>query len=174
MLKRTGFKNKQRKPLKRSAMKRVSKSSKKVTKKKVVTTTSLKKKRKIKTPIQKIKEKLWDECKRLIRLKYQNTDGTWDCFTCHKNINVLSDAHTAHFIPSSTCGALLRYDLRNLRVCCYNCNINLGGNGAVFYQQLVLIEGQKYVDDIFADKNKSIKADLQFYEQKLNEYRNMG
>lgn len=59
--------------------------------------------------------------------------------------------------------------MRNLRWQCYYCNINLGGNGAVFYKKLVEIEGQKYVDQLFLDKQKSIKA-YDHYIWQLEEY----
>lgn len=69
-----------------------------------------------------------------------------------------------HFIPSSTCGAFLRYDLRNLRWQCMRCNVHGGGQGAIFYKNLVEQEGQEYVDQLFRDKQVIVKADAQFYE----------
>jgi hypothetical protein len=109
-----------------------------------------------KTPAQ-LKKKLWELCKTITRIRYKNKDGTWYCYTCKRLIQEPVGAHTAHFIPSSTCGGYLRYDLRNLRVCCYYCNINLGGNGSAYYKQLVEDEGQDYVDTLFKDKNKIVK-----------------
>lgn len=111
-----------------------------------------------KLSIGKLQKLLWEECKRIIRKKYIKKDGTWDCYTCGKNITSLMDAHTAHFIPKSICGAFLKYDLRNLRVCCYRCNVWLTGNGTAYYKNMVEREGQEYVDLIFQDKLKVIKA----------------
>lgn len=70
------------------------------------------------------------------------------------------------------CCVYLKYDLRNLRICCYHCNINLGGNGSAFYRNLVNIEGQEYVDKLFEDKQKTIKA-YDYYLILLNEYKNI-
>lgn len=123
------------------------------------------------TPMKRLKTLLWAECRRIIRARYVRHDGTWRCFTCDRHIEHPGDAHTAHFIPSAACGAFLRYDLRNLRVCCYNCNINLGGNGSEYYRRMVAEMGQPHVDQIFKDKAVIIKADRMFYEQKLQEYR---
>ncbi len=109
------------------------------------------------TPKQ-VKTKLWEECKRITRERYKNKNGTWNCFTCGRLINEPAKAQTGHFIPSGSCGAFLRYDLRNLRIQDYYCNINLGGNGAEFYKRLVETEGQEYVDELFQDKNKIVKA----------------
>ena len=120
--------------------------------------------------ISKLKKKLWEECKRLVRKNQQRNDGLWNCYTCDKLIDEPFKAHTSHFIPSASCGAYLRYDLRNLKVCCYHCNINLGGNGSEFYRRLVRDYGQDYVDKIFQDKNKTIKADIWWYLEKTEEY----
>lgn len=120
-----------------------------------------------------LKNKLWAECKRIIRSRYANPDGTWNCFTCGRHIDAPHKAQTGHFIASSICGANLRYDLRNLRIQDYFCNINLGGNGAEYYKRLVETEGQEYVDQLFADKNVTIKADTQWYLDKIEEYKKL-
>jgi hypothetical protein len=125
------------------------------------------KKPKLPTPKQ-LKTKLWELCKQACREQYGNT-----CYTCGKTGLEGSGWHTAHFIPSGSCGALLRYNLRNLRPCCYHCNINLGGNGAVYYRRMVEREGQAYVDDLFALKNQSVKADVIFYQKLISEYEDL-
>lgn len=127
-------------------------------------------KRKAKTNIKKLKDRLWELCKQIVRIKYKNKDGTWNCYTCGKLIDIPAKAQTGHFIASATCGAFLRYDLRNLRIQDYFCNINLGGNGAVFYKNLVEEKGQGYVDELFRDKNVIIKADEFWYLEKIEEY----
>lgn len=127
-------------------------------------------KRKSRTEVAKLKDKLWELCKQITRKRYERDDGTWTCYTCKKHLVYGKDAHTGHFIPSAVGGAFLRYDLRNLRVQCYNCNINLGGNGSYFYNQLVVDEGQQYVDKLFQDKHITIKADAWWFKQKIEEY----
>lgn len=119
---------------------------------------------------KKLREELWNECKRIIRARYKRGEG-WFCFTCQRWIDEPAKAQTGHFLPSSTCGAFLRYDLRNLRIQCYNCNINQGGAGAEFYKNLLIECGQEYVDQLFKDKNVSIKADSWWYQGKINEYK---
>lgn len=149
-MKRGTFKKKsfsEYKPLKRTPLKRVgalskSKGLKKSTLKKVS-----------KQPISKIQKKLWELCRQLIKIQYGST-----CYTCGKKRLIKHNRHTGHFIPKAACGAYLKYDLRNLRPQCYNCNINLGGNGAEFYKRLVQKEGQEYVDKLFEDKNITVKA----------------
>lgn len=115
---------------------------------------------------KKLKETLWELCKRIIRKRDGNV-----CIICGKSGLEGSSWHTGHFIPSSSCGVFLRYDLRNLHSSCYNCNINLGGNGAMFYKVLVSKYGQDFVDQLFVDKNLITKADWIFYEKKIDEYK---
>lgn len=117
------------------------------------TTLKRKWKRRKKSQTTLIQEELWELCKTIIRTEYGN-----ECYTCRKKGLFGAGWHTGHFIPKSTCGAFLKYDLRNLRPQCYYCNINLGGNGAIFYKRLVEEEGQKYVDKLFKDKEKVIEA----------------
>lgn len=123
------------------------------------------KKRKVSTPEKLMKKKLWELCRIIIRNIYGNT-----CYTCGKTELQGSNLHTGHFIPSSICGANLRFDLRNLRPQCYRCNINLGGNGTAFYHRLVDDCGQAYVDKLFQDKKIVIKADIHFFNSKIEEY----
>lgn len=118
-----------------------------------------------KLTIGQIQKRLWEHCKRIIRDIYIRSDGTWICYTCGKVIRSTQDAHTAHFIPKSVCGAYLKYDLRNLRVCCMACNVWLGGNQAFYYRNLIQNEGQEYVDQLFIDKQKSVKAIDRYTEQ---------
>lgn len=125
------------------------------------------KKRKQKTPLQKSKDELWDLCKEVIRKR----DGDI-CTSCGAQGLVGRNWQTGHFIPSSTCGAYLRYELRNLHSQCYYCNMNLGGNGAIFYKELVKKYSQKFVDTLFELKEtkKGMQADILFYQDKIQEY----
>lgn len=126
-------------------------------------------KKKVKLPsISNVKNKVWEECKRITRARYKKGE-VWECFTCGRILDEPVKCHTGHCIPSASCGAYLRYDLRNLRVQCYFCNINLGGNGAQYYKRLVETEGQEYVDKLFRDKFVTVKADIYWYLQKLEE-----
>ena len=121
-----------------------------------------------KNPLKKARKELWELCKQIIRKKYGNT-----CYTCDAKNLAGSNWHTAHFIARSICGLYLRYDLRNLRPGCYRCNISLAGNGAAFYRRLVDIEGQTYVDGIFADKNRAQKETLAFYQDLILHYQQL-
>ncbi len=108
--------------------------------------------------VSKLSKLVWELCKQIVRKRYQNKDGTWNCYTCGRLIDEPAKAQTGHFIASGACGAFLRHDLRNLRIQDYYCNINLGGNGAQFYKNMVEEVGQEAVDQLFRDKNKIVKT----------------
>jgi len=101
------------------------------------------------TSLKKLRQELWELCRKIVRLKYGNT-----CYTCDRKGLEGTNWHTGHFIPASTCGLALKYNIRNLRPQCYHCNINLGGNGAEFYRRMVKEVGQVEVDEMFRIKNQ--------------------
>jgi hypothetical protein len=43
--------------------------------------------------------------------------------------------------PKAWCGYRMKYDLRILATQCYYCNINLGGNGAIFVGNFIELRG---------------------------------
>jgi len=120
-----------------------------------------------KQPIAKIQKTLWELCRIIIKQTYGNT-----CYTCGKKNLEGSNWHIGHFIPKAACGANLKYDLRNLRPQCYHCNINLGGNGAIYYKNMLDREGTKYVGKLFADKQKTVKA-YDHYVMLIDKYKEM-
>lgn len=128
--------------------------------------------KKSKQSISVIQRKLWEHCRRLTKYIYKKADGTYDCYTCSQTNLVGSNCQTGHFIAKSVCGAYLKYDLRNLRIQCFRCNCNLSGNGAIFYRNMVEREGQEMVDELFKDKQKSVKA-IDIYLEQLAIYEQM-
>ena len=115
-------------------------------------------KKQSKQPISKLQRKLWEVCRKIALIRAQNRSGHVFCFTCDSGPLSGSNMQLGHFIPKSVCGAYLKYDLRNLRFQCMRCNIHGGGMGAEFYRRLVETEGKAYVDQLFQDKNKIVKA----------------
>lgn len=94
------------------------------------------KKRKKRTERQILEDKLWEECKRIIRKRYQNEDGTWTCYTSGQHISEPAKCQTGHGKPKGALPVRFQYDLRNLRPQCYNANINLGGMSDIFVAKL--------------------------------------
>lgn len=124
--------------------------------------------RRSKTPLAKVKTKLWDECRRITRERYGNT-----CYTCGRANLEGSNYQTGHFISSSICSVYMRYHLDNLRIQCYNCNINKSGNWLAFEEHLKK-------DGIDTEALKQLNRDTQgesyridWYEAKLEEYKTL-
>lgn len=141
---KSGFKLKPRKPLKRTRIKKESKQS-----------------------ISKLQRDLWQECKRIIRQKYGNV-----CYTCGAIGLIASNWHTGHLLSKASLGAYLKYDLRVLRPQCYKCNIHYGGYGAIFIQLMREREGDEYVNQILKDRQVIVKA-YDHYQKKLEEYKQL-
>lgn len=130
-------------------------------------------KRKIKTTLTKLKKKLWEECKRIVRLRYVKHDGTWNCYTCGAHLTSPSQAQTGHFIHSSVCSVEMRYDLGNLRVQCYRCNINLSGNWIEYEKRLNIEMGVGYTERL-KSRNESTKGLMyreDWYEMYIRNYK---
>lgn len=124
-------------------------------------------KRKVKTPLSKAKDRLWELCKQITRKKYG-----YSCYTCFAYTEY---PHTGHFITDSTCSTEISYSLDNLRPQCYRCNIHLSGNWVAFESRMVIEHGQKFVDDLKKRNEQTKGGDykLYWYEQKIIEYENI-
>lgn len=123
--------------------------------------------RRKKGELTKLKEKLWELCRLIIREKYGNT-----CYTCNKGPLTGSSWQTGHFITSSNCSVELRFDLKNLAVQCYNCNINKSGNWVVFEKLLKDKYGNEYVEELKARNlaTKGMVYPISWFQQKIELY----
>ena len=115
-----------------------------------------------------IQTKLWKLCREITFKRYGNV-----CYTCGARNLEKQNRQCGHLFPKGSLGALLKYDLRILRPQCFRCNINLGGNGAVFYEKMLMVEGKKYMTklekDRIEDKKENIKA-KDHYLKLIDEY----
>jgi len=143
-MKRSYFKQKPRKPMKRSKLKKVSKQK-----------------------ISTIQNKIWEHCKRIIRKMYGNV-----CYTCGATNLTAQNWQTGHLWAKASLGAFLKYDLRVLRPQCYFCNINCGGKGADFWLKMWEEKGADYMNQLLADRKVTVKA-MDFYLELLKKYENL-
>lgn len=96
------------------------------------------------------------------------------CCTCGKFCEG-GDFQAGHYEPDSTGGALLRYHPRNMHgQGGYCCNINRHGqqkmaNAYTFF--MIKKYGIEYVESLRRLKQKSIKADIIFYERMIELYK---
>jgi len=105
-----------------------------------------------KLPLSKLQRKLWLVVRELAEKTYPK-----DCYTCGAKSLKGRNCQLGHMIPKSVCGVLLKYDIRQLRWQCSRCNIWGGGMGATFVKNMIIREGQEYVDKIFRDRNFYVK-----------------
>lgn len=128
--------------------------------------TALRKKGK--APISKLQRELWDLCKQITRKKHGNR-----CYTCGAKGLIGSNCQTGHVPwPKSVLGAYLKYDLRLLKIQCYNCNINRGGMGAEAYKKMLSEIGPKEMVKLERDRQKIVKA-YDWYLKLIEEYKKL-
>lgn len=152
-MKRSGFKQKQTVPLKRSGFKRFTTPKK-------VSAGKPKKKQSIST----LKKKLWTHFSLYIRQR-----DNYTCFTCGRK-GEGSGMHAGHFIPKSVGGIALYFHEENVRSQCYNCNINLGGNQWEYGQRL----GSETVAKLYAIKTQTNKWTETDYLEKIEHYKKLS
>lgn len=116
--------------------------------------------------IPKLKKQLWEAIKAFIRIRDNSV-----CQACGARGLEGSNAQCSHLIASSICGGYLRYDKRNLYLCCFRCNISLSGNIAELYRNVQQKHGQAFLDQLHEDKKKIIQLDRAFLSNKLEEYK---
>lgn len=120
--------------------------------------------RRSKSPISVIQRKIWKHCKRIIRARYEHS-----CYTCGRTGLIGVNCQTGHLWPIAALGAFMKYDLRVLRIQCFHCNINLGGNGAIFYTRMLKEIGPKAMAQLEGDRQKEVRA-MEHYQKILPEY----
>jgi hypothetical protein len=102
-----------------------------------------------------------------IRMSYADSDGMVDCFTCSWR-GSWKESDCGHFISRKIYG--LRWDRRNLKVQCKNCNINLSGNLEAYKNNLEkMLPG---ITSELKDISRSvIKIDRQELKELIIDYR---
>ena len=116
--------------------------------------------------IKKLKKRLWELAKEYCRLKHGNI-----CFFCGKKGLKGGNWHTGHFIPKKISCFTVDYNPSNLRPQCYNCNINLGGNGSYFYRNLLEEIGEIYINALFLANEDKVKPSMSDYIDYINMYK---
>lgn len=113
-----------------------------------------------------LKKKLWAVVSKRIKERDKNV-----CFTSGRAVEG-SNSHCGHGLPSSVCGGRLRYHPKNLHCQSYHENVNLGGNGTIYYQRQVSKYGKEVVDKLYQLQNRFIKVDNIFYLAMIELYTN--
>jgi len=179
-MKRSFFTQKLTTPLKRTALKTktpLRASTSLATRSKAKKASKSLKTKKKRTTRQKLEKLLWEECKRIIRLRYPNT-----CYTSGATNLTGTNWHTGHGKSKGELPIRYKYDLRNLRPQSYHSNINLGGQSDIFIAKLeqeeeglqFLEESCRFIDGYWQIRKESDlggKDATIFLENLLAEYK---
>lgn len=94
------------------------------------------------------------------------------CFDCGK-LCFGQQFQAGHFEPSGSCGAILRYHPHNMHGQSGGCNCYYRQEQVKINYTMAMIRkyGKKYVDKLRQMKNKTIKADVIFYQTMIDLYK---
>jgi hypothetical protein len=69
----------------------------------------------------------------------------------------------------------MRYDLDNLRIQCFRCNINLSGNWVEYEKNLKKEKGEQFPEKLKLrnESTKGLSYRSDWYEQYINNYKNI-
>lgn len=127
----------------------------------------------LKTPKQKIIEDLEKVSHDFIRRR-DGIDGEIRgyCFDCGHYAEG-QQFQAGHFEPSGSCGALLRFHPHNMHGQRGGCNMKFQQETVKIAYTLAMLRkyGAEYVDFLRSLKNKTIKADIIFYQTLLDLYK---
>lgn len=117
--------------------------------------------------ITQLKKKLWELVRERVRETYGNT-----CYTCGKSNLIGSNRQVGHFIPKSICSTELAYDLDNLRIQCFACNIHKSGNWIEYEAHLMIEKGRTFPDKLKKrnQKTKGKQYGRWWYEGEIKKY----
>lgn len=107
---------------------------------------------KVKLPtIKSVHNKVWKECKRIIRSKYIHT-----CISCGEENLEGKNLQTGHLFREKFLPFQMKLDLRLLRPQCITCNLYKKGNESWYATNLIRQEGADYL--------LNIAEDIEFYK----------
>ncbi len=119
---------------------------------------------------KRAKEKAWKEVSLFVRLEFADHNGMCTCVTCGHVAHYTQGMHAGHFVPQAQ-GDAARFEIDNIHVQCFRCNINLGSNGAEYTPFMVNKYGQERVDEIRQLAGKVVKYSESDYNDMISKYK---
>ena len=112
------------------------------------------------------KKLLWPIFSQFIR---QRDKGV--CFICGLK-RPWKKMQAGHLIPKMIGGLGLYFNEQNVHCCCYRCNINLGGNGALYARKIKEVYGQECLDLLYEmyDERKNFSISDEEYQGMIKKY----
>lgn len=106
--------------------------------------------------ISTVKRRLWTLVSRYIRQKYADPHtGMCSCVTCGVTKH-WKEMQAGHFIPKKK-GNSIYFVEENIHPQCYQCNINLGGYGAMYNKFMLETYGQEKIDELLELAQTTVK-----------------
>ena len=128
-----------------------------------------------KQKLSTVKKRLWTLVSKYIRLKYSDYAGYCSCVTCGAT-KPYKEMQAGHFIPKKK-GNAVYFVEENIHPQCYQCNINLGGYGAMYNRFMLETYGQEKIDELLALAQTKLKFTVndlldmeKEYKQRLKEF----
>ena len=77
-----------------------------------------------------------------------------------------------HCIPKVAGGMGLYFFEKNVHCCCYRCNINLGGNGALYARRIKSVYGDEGLNEIYQryDERDKYTISEEEYQKLIKHY----
>lgn len=112
------------------------------------------------------KNRFWSVFSQYIRLRDNGI-----CFTCGLKKH-WKNMQAGHMVPRASGGLSLYFHEQNVHCQCYRCNINLGGNGAVYAKNFIKKYGQEAFDTIMELKDRGYtKFTIDDYKRLTESYK---
>lgn len=116
-------------------------------------------------PLGFYKKKFWKLFSEYIRRRDRGV-----CFTCGLTKH-WKQQQAGHCIPKASGGLALYFDIINVNCQCFRCNINLGGNGAVYIEKIRERFGEGAVEYLFELKKERWKWTKDDYIERIEAYK---
>ncbi len=136
------------------------------------------KKKPSKKKLTTLSNKLWTLISRYVRMYYADEWGMVNCYTCSERMfwsrsGRQEDVGWAQAGHCFTQGAhkATKFDLDNIRPQCYKCNINNGGQGAIFRGNLQREHGMEWVNALERKAKQSYRGDAFWLEEQIKIYK---
>lgn len=116
---------------------------------------------------KRAKDKAWKVMSLYVRLRYAVNEYS-TCVTCG-NVAHYKKHQAGHYVPKAQ-GLAAYFEIDNVHVQCFRCNINLGSNGAEYTPFMISKYGQERVDEIRQLSGKVVKYTEIDYNDMIDKY----
>ena len=118
-----------------------------------------------------LKKRVWKEFSIFIRTEGADALGFNQCITCQTRLH-WKQLQAGHFIRGRLNSNL--FDERGCHPQCYSCNIHRQGNVVIYYKIMLKKYGQKVIDELLEQNNKTHKWQAGELQNLLDHYKTLN